>query len=70
MTQVGGTHYQKTDIEPWEVIERGKLDFWEGNAVKYIMRHRYKNGLEDLRKAAHYIEYLIKREMAKDENTC
>jgi len=57
--QVGGSHYVDMSIEPWEVIERASLDFWDGNAVKYIMRHGSKNGVEDLKKAIHYIEKKI-----------
>ena len=60
--QVGGDHYSKMDIQPWEVISRGGLDFFEGNVVKYVMRYRAKNGLEDLKKARHYLDYLIERE--------
>lgn len=60
--QVGGTHYEDMDIQPWEVIRRGKLDFWQGNVVKYVMRADTKNGLEDLLKARHYLDYLIERE--------
>jgi hypothetical protein len=59
--QVGGKHYVKLLIQPWEIIERNKLDFWEGNALKYLLRWRYKNGVEDLEKAKHYIDYLIQR---------
>lgn len=62
LKQVGGDHYEKMAIQPWEVIERGDLDFWEGNVVKYVMRYRAKNGLEDLKKARHYLDYLIERE--------
>jgi hypothetical protein len=61
LKQVGGDHYEKMAIQPWEVIERGDLDFWEGNVIKYVMRHRAKNGLEDLEKARHYLDYLIER---------
>lgn len=60
--QVGGDHYSKMDIQPWEVIERSGLDFFEGNVIKYVMRYRSKNGLEDLEKARHYLDYLIERE--------
>ena len=62
MAQVGGDHYSKMAIQPWEVIQRGDLDFWEGNVIKYVMRYRAKNGLEDLKKARHYLDYLIERE--------
>jgi hypothetical protein len=64
---VGGNHYEKMAIQPWEVIERGDLDFWEGNVVKYVMRYRAKNGLEDLEKAQHYLSYLIEREKKSAE---
>jgi hypothetical protein len=60
--QVGGNHYEQMAIQPWEVIQRGDLDFWEGNVIKYVMRYRAKNGLEDLKKARHYLDYLIERE--------
>ena len=60
--QVGGTHYHDMDIQPWEVISRAGLDFWEGNVIKYVMRYKAKNGLEDLKKARHYLDYLIERE--------
>ena len=60
-TQVAGTHYQKA-IQPWDIISEWKLDFWEGNVVKYILRWKDKDGVQDLKKAKHYIEYLIERE--------
>jgi hypothetical protein len=66
--QIGGTHYKTMEIQPWEVIERAELDFWEGNVVKYVMRYRSKNGLEDLEKALHYLEYLIEREKKNAES--
>lgn len=63
--QVGGDHYQRSPMQPWQIIEAWELDFWEGNALKYLLRWRYKNGVEDLRKARHYIDYLIERECLK-----
>ncbi len=63
--QHGGNHYKVLPIQPWEYIEANKLDFWEGNVIKYITRYKNKNGIEDLEKAQHYIEYLIEREKAK-----
>lgn len=62
--QVGGNHYKDKAIQPWEVIERNHMGFFDGNALKYIMRYREKGGVEDLRKAAHYIEKLIEMEVA------
>ena len=62
--QVGGNHYKDKAIQPWEVIERNGMGFFDGNALKYLMRYRDKGGVEDLRKAAHYIEKLIEMEIA------
>ena len=62
-TQVGGDHYKnKGPYQPWVMIEKLGLDFFEGNALKYLIRWRDKNGVEDLKKAKHYLEYLIERE--------
>lgn len=57
--QVGGSHYKDMAIQPIDYIMRNRLDYCEGNIVKYVSRYRYKNGIEDLRKARHYIDMLI-----------
>lgn len=58
-TQHGGDHYRKLKIQPIEYIQANNLGFHEGNVLKYITRWRDKNGIEDLRKAVHYLELLI-----------
>jgi hypothetical protein len=63
--QIGGKHYQKYSIEPIEFIFKNKLPFIEGNIIKYILRWRNKNGLQDLDKAIHYIELL--KELTKED---
>lgn len=58
--QIGGTHYVRHAIQPWDIIEEYGLDYWEGNAIKYIVRT--KAGVErreDLQKAIHYLEHAI-----------
>ena len=60
-------HYTRLAIEPWEYIRANKLDFFEGNVIKYISRWRHKNGLEDLLKAKVYIEELIRQQEASNE---
>ena len=55
--QVGGDHYKKCAIEPVEYIHANGLDFNEASIVKYISRHRNKNGAEDIRKIKDYCEY-------------
>lgn len=63
-SQVGGAHY-KLPIQPIEYIHRNGLGFCEGNVIKYVTRHRAKNGKEDLLKARHYIDLLIELEYDK-----
>lgn len=61
-TQVGGSHYKKHAIQPVEYIHANGLGFCEGNVVKYVSRWQSKGGLDDLRKAKHFIELLIEME--------
>ncbi len=60
--QVGGCHYSRYVIQPVDFIIANNLDWCEANVVKYITRWKDKNGVEDLRKAQHYLEMLIERE--------
>ena len=64
--QVGGDHYIDFKIMPIEYISKNKLDFLEGNVVKYISRHRKKNGAEDIRKVIHYAELILELEYGED----
>ena len=60
--QVGGTHYSKMKIQPVDYIYENELPYLEGNVIKYVSRHRSKNGIEDINKAIHYLE-LIKEKV-------
>ena len=60
--QVGGDHYSKMKIQPAEFINKNKMLFAEGNAIKYICRHNNKGGKQDLEKAKHYIDMIIERD--------
>ena len=64
-TQHGGTHYKTKAIEPWDYIAANDIGFFEGNAIKYLTRWRDKEGIQDLKKAQHYIQKLIEIETAK-----
>jgi hypothetical protein len=68
-TQVAGDHYKQFKHETWDVILDWGLGYLDGNAVKYLSRWRHKNGLEDLKKARHYIDKLIETEMEKRDGT-
>ena len=61
-TQVGGNHYKDMKIQPSEFINENKLQFAEGNAIKYICRHGSKGQKQDLEKAKHYIDMIIERD--------
>lgn len=63
--QIGGNHYTKHTIQPWHIIDEYELDFYAGNALKYLLRYREKNGVEDLKKAQHYLEKLIRNQNGK-----
>lgn len=55
-TQVGGKHYKKATIQIWDYYIYNELGPLESNIVKYVCRYRDKNGIEDLEKAAHYLD--------------
>lgn len=62
--QIGGQHYKKMDIQPWDVIDYGPkqqaIGFYRYNALKYIMRAGEKGDFkEDIAKAQHYLEKLL-----------
>lgn len=59
--QVGGSHYQ-LPIQPIEYILANGLGYCEANVVKYVSRWRNKGGIQDLKKAIHYLEMLIEQD--------
>lgn len=65
--QEGGNHYKDLAIQPVEFIHANQIPYMEGNVIKYITRWRNKNGINDLRKARHYIDLLIELE---ERNQC
>ena len=58
----GGKHYQGFVIQPAQFIIKNKLPFAEGNVIKYTLRHREKNGAEDIKKAIHYLKIILEVE--------
>lgn len=62
--QVGGDHYKRKSIQPWDAMQAWQtheqfVGFLHGNAIEYIARYASKGGIEDLRKAIHYLQKLI-----------
>jgi hypothetical protein len=66
--QIGGSHYKDMVLQPSEFINKNKLLFAEGNAIKYICRHAHKGEVQDLEKAKHYIDMIIERDYYDKEN--
>ena len=58
--QEGGDHYKKYPIQPIVFCHANKIPSLESSIIKYVVRHKDKNGLEDLKKAKHTIDILIK----------
>ena len=56
--QVGGDHYSKLVIQPVEYIVANNLDYLQCSVIKYVTRYKDKNGLEDLKKAEHFLQML------------
>ena len=52
-----------SEIDVIEFCDVYDLDFTEGNIIKYIVRYKLKNGIEDLEKAKEYLDRLIQREI-------
>jgi hypothetical protein len=65
--QEGGNHYQKHKIQPYTFITANELNFFQGNVIKYVVRYKDKNGIEDLKKIIHYCQLEIE-EMKKNMN--
>ncbi len=58
--QISGDHYKKYgNLQPWDVVTHWKMGYLDGTALKYLARWRDKGGIDDLKKAIHFIEKLI-----------
>lgn len=56
--QEGGSHYKSMAIQPVEFITKNSIPYLEGNVIKYVSRHQNKNGIEDIKKAIHYLQLI------------
>lgn len=66
--QIGGNHYMSKSIQPFDVMESWMskeefTGFLRGNIIKYLARYKEKGGVEDLKKAQHYLQKLISVEL-------
>jgi hypothetical protein len=60
--QVGGDHYKNKAIQPWDYIASNNLGYLEGCIIKYVSKYKKKDGIQDLQKAAHYLQKLMEVE--------
>lgn len=64
--QVAGGHYKKMAIQPVVYIHENGIPFIEGCVIKYVSRWRDKGGIDDIKKAIHFLEMLIDLEKSKE----
>ena len=69
------SHYNQTGIECIDAIKAslgdGYQDYCKGNVMKYLWRYKYKNGIEDLKKAQWYLKSMVDSLQEEEEgNKC
>lgn len=62
MDKIEPNYYHKGKVDTIKFCQENGLDFLQGNIIKYTVRYKDKNGLEDLYKARTYLERLIEFE--------
>lgn len=68
-SQIGGDHYKSKPIQPVQYCMANGIGFMEGSVIKYVTRWRDKGGIQDLRKARHFLDLLIEYEETNDTTT-
>lgn len=64
LRQVGGDHYKKLAVQPWDVVDTWPIEqqigYYRGGALKYLMRMGSKDeSIQEIAKGLHYLEKLI-----------
>ena len=67
MNKISPDYYQRGNIEVTDFILDQSMSFLEGNIVKYLVRHKEKSGIDDLRKARWYLDKLIEEQLKHGE---
>jgi len=67
--QVDGTHYKTLKIQPVQYCHANNVPFMEGSVIKYVTRHKTKNGADDIKKAIHFCEMILQLEYPDHKNT-
>jgi len=67
MNIISPDYYKRGNIEVADFILDQSMSFLEGNVVKYLVRHKEKSGINDLRKARWYLDKLIEEQLKHGE---
>jgi hypothetical protein len=65
--QIGGGHYKRKALEPWDHTVLNDLDTFQHEICAYVVRHKEKNGIQDLEKALHWLQKYIEVEKLRAE---
>jgi len=60
---INPAHYKQGEIEVIDFILDQNMDYLTANVQKYISRWRFKDGIDDLRKARWFLDKLIEQQM-------
>ena len=63
MNTLNPEHYQQGEIEVIDFILDQKMDYLTASVQKYLARWRFKNGIDDLRKARWFLDKLIEQQV-------
>ena len=66
--KINPEYYRNFNIEVIDAITDWQLSYMEGNVVKYVVRHRIKNGKEDILKAIWYLNQILEVEYDGNNN--
>lgn len=66
--QVGGDHYKTGGEEHWDRVNRLGLDYFQGQITKYVERWKKKGGVQDLKKARHFLDKYIELNELNEPN--
>lgn len=66
--QVAGAHYSSLPdgYQPFQISKALELNPVEHTILKYLIRHRDKNGKQDLDKIKHCVDILIEQEYGQE----
>lgn len=67
--QVDGNHYKGFKIQPIEFCYHNGIPAIEASVIKYVVRHRNKNGKLDIKKAIHLLNILLELEYDEKDSS-